>query len=103
MAFLRGIDDSEPVRPEPIGRAAGTHDEQRRIRRTGRLATGTLACRRCDAPVAPAAGPMSPTDSLGCPFCSHRAPVRDFLSLRSPARPARVEVRVVERVSRAAR
>jgi hypothetical protein len=94
VAFLRGIDDSDPARPDPVTRAGGVHEEERRTARTGLLAIGTLACSRCDAPVALTAGPVSPADSLGCPFCSHRAPVRDFLSLRSPARPARVEVRV---------
>jgi hypothetical protein len=29
-----------------------------------------------------------------CPFCEHRAPVRDFLSLATPTRPARVVVRI---------
>jgi hypothetical protein len=37
---------------------------------------------------------MSATDPLICPFCGHRATVRDFLSLAVPTRPARVEVRV---------
>ena len=63
--------------------------------RTGHLASGTLACPRCDAPVALAAGTASPADALGCPFCAHSASVRDFLSLTSPTRPARVAVRVV--------
>jgi hypothetical protein len=97
LAFLRGIDDSDPIRSEPITRAAGAQQEERRIWRSGRIATGTLACGRCDAPVALTAGPVSPTESLDCPFCSHRAPVRDFLSLRSPSRPTRVEVRVFGR------
>ena len=54
---------------------------------------GTLACNRCDAPVALTAGPVRPTDTLTCPFCRHRAAARDFLSLGTPTRPARVEVR----------
>ena len=58
------------------------------------VATGTLACPRCDAPVA-LAGPVAPADRLGCPYCAHAAPVRDFLSLAAPSRPARVAVRVV--------
>jgi hypothetical protein len=97
------MDDSDPVRAEPITGAAGAHEEERRVTRSERMATGTLACARCDAPIALTAGPVSPADSLGCPFCSHRAPVRDFLSLRSPSRPARVEVRVVDRVRRRVR
>jgi DNA-directed RNA polymerase subunit RPC12/RpoP len=103
VAFLRGMDASDPLRWEPITRGAGAHEEERRVARSGRLASGTLACARCDAPVALSPGALSPTDSLSCPFCSHRAPVRDFLSLRSPSRPARVEVRVVDRARRAVR
>ncbi len=68
--------------------------EERRATRSGRLASGTLACPACDAPVAPL-GVMSPIDPLGCPVCDHAATVRDFLSLAPPTRPARVEVRVV--------
>jgi hypothetical protein len=96
MAFQRGIDGSEPLRPEPLGRLGSAHEE-RRTARSGRLGTGTLACPRCDAPVAPPAGPMAPDHALGCPFCGHAGAVRDFLSLAQPARPARVEVRVVVR------
>jgi DNA-directed RNA polymerase subunit RPC12/RpoP len=57
------------------------------------VAAGSLACGRCDAPVA-LAGPAVLTDALTCPYCAHRAPVRDFLSLTDPTRPARVVVRV---------
>jgi hypothetical protein len=69
---------------------------EQRIRRSDRLATGTLACPACDAPVAPA-GRMTPAQALGCPYCGHAGAVRDFLSLAAPARPARVAVRVVRR------
>jgi hypothetical protein len=100
VAFLRGIDDSDPVHPDPIARGTGAHEEERRTARSSLLAIGTLACGRCDAPVALAAGPVSPADPLGCPYCSHQAPVRDFLSLRAPSRPARVEVRVTARPRR---
>ncbi|MFL5866036.1 MAG: hypothetical protein ACJ766_02940 [Thermoleophilaceae bacterium] len=81
---------------EPIRRVDDTHEVERRVGRSSHLGTGTLACCRCDAPVA-LGGPVSPADPLSCPFCSHSAPVRDFLSLASPPRPARVEVRVVPR------
>lgn len=70
--------------------------EERRLARSSRLGTGTLACPRCDAPVA-LARPASPATALGCPYCDHAAPLRDFLSLAGPPRPARVEVRVVQR------
>ena len=93
MAFQRGIDGSEPVRPEPVERLDGTY-EQRRAVRFARIATGTLACPRCDAPVALAGGPAAPADALSCPFCECSGRVRDFLSLAAPSRPARVDIRV---------
>jgi hypothetical protein len=97
MAFQRGIDGSEPVRPDPVGRLSGTQEE-RRVARSTRLAIGTLACPSCDAPVLPATDrPLSPADPISCPFCDNAGAVRDFLSLTSPARPARVVVRVVTR------
>ena len=68
--------------------------EERRSTRQGLLAIGTLACSRCDAPVALAARSMSPADPLSCPYCDHRGTVRDFLSLAAPSRPARVVIRV---------
>jgi len=57
------------------------------------IATGSLACPRCDAPVH-LGGPTRPAAQLGCPFCDHSAPLRDFLSLGEPTRPARVRVRI---------
>jgi hypothetical protein len=93
VSISRGIDGSEPLRPEPVGGASGLHEE-RRSTRTSILAVGTLACPSCDAPVAPS-GPLAPADPLACPFCASTGRVRDFLSLAAPARPARVVVRVV--------
>lgn len=93
MAFIRGMDGSEPLRPEPVGRLGGM-EEERRAERSGLLGTGTLACPRCDAPVALGAEPLTPTDPLGCPYCAHTGTVRDFLSLAEPTRPARVAIRV---------
>lgn len=78
----------------PIAGEAGTR-EIRPQTRSRTLATGTLACPACDAPVA-LGEPVSPVQALGCPVCGHAAAVRDFLSLAAPTRPARVEVRVVE-------
>jgi hypothetical protein len=75
-------------------RAAVTHDEKRRAARSDRLGTGTLACGRCDAPIAIGPRPLVVTDVLTCPFCDHRGPLRDFLSMAAPTRPARVIVRV---------
>jgi hypothetical protein len=70
--------------------------EERRLR-SGHLATGTLACPLCDAPVALATRIAGPADPLGCPYCDHAGAVRDFLSLADPSRPARVAVRVIAR------
>jgi len=96
VAFHRGIDGSDPVRSEPIATTAGA-EELRRVARSSLLATGTLACPECDAPVAPP-GPVRPADPIRCPYCYHGAAVRDFLSLEAPSRPARVEVRVLHRL-----
>jgi hypothetical protein len=95
MAFFRGIDGAEPLEPEPVGRLGGV-EEERRVARSGVLATGTLACPECDAPVAPGPHPLSPASGLRCPMCDHAGAVRDFLSLEPPVRPARVVVRVVD-------
>jgi hypothetical protein len=75
-------------------RLAGT-EEIRHFTRGARLGSGTLACPRCDVPVALAGGRASPAEPLDCPFCGHYGAVRDFLSLAAPSRPAHVEVRVV--------
>ena len=95
MSVHRGIDGSDPVRWEPVARLDGTH-ELRRVARTRVLGAGTLACPHCDAPVA-LDRPLSPAEPLGRPFCGHDGALRDFLSLATPARPARVEVRVIAR------
>ena len=94
MGILRGIDDSEDARSGPITRAGAGQEELRTTTRSRRVAAGSLACGRCDAPVALTTGPVGLTDPLTCPFCAHSAPVRDFLSLADPTRPARVVVRV---------
>jgi hypothetical protein len=93
MAFQRGIDGPEPTRSRPVAGLAGARADHL-VARSGHLATGTLACPLCDAPVA-LAGHASPADPLACPFCDHTATVREFLSLTGPARPARVAVRVI--------
>jgi hypothetical protein len=93
MAFQRGTDGSEPIRP--VGDLAGAHEDRKAPQ--GHLASGTLACPRCDAPVALGSSFVSPADALSCPYCGHAAAVRDFLSLSQPTRPARVAVRVIRR------
>lgn len=90
------MDGSESRGAEPVGRRGGV-EEERRAGRSTRLATGTLACPHCDAPVALAGRRLAPSAGLECPFCGHAGVLREFLSLDVPSRPARVEVRVVRR------
>lgn len=96
MTFQRGIDGSEPIRARPISARAGAY-EDRLGARVLDIAAGTLACSRCDAPVALGGRSVSFAQTLDCPFCRHAAPLRDFLSLAEPTRPARVVVRAVTR------
>jgi len=91
VSFQRSFDGSEPLRHE----LAGTR-EIRKAHRSSVVATGTLACPACDAPVAPPR-PLAPADALACPFCDHAGRVREFLSLQAPSRPAWVLVRVRSR------
>jgi hypothetical protein len=74
------------------------HLEKRDDTRSRIVALGTLACPECDAPVAPGERPLLPPEPLSCPVCAHGAAVRDFLSLASPTRPARVQVRITSPV-----
>jgi hypothetical protein len=93
VALHREIDGSEPVRPQPVERLSGRH-EHRRAQSSWHLATATLACPDCDAPVLPSAGGMAPSDAIACGFCGEAGAVSDFLSLAEPTRPTRVLVRV---------
>jgi hypothetical protein len=90
MGLERGIDGPEPVRPAVDDVVHVEH----RVARTSIVALGTLACPSCDAPVALGDTRVSPRDPLMCPFCEHRSPARDFLSLDPPVRPTRVAVRI---------
>jgi hypothetical protein len=77
--------------PFELEHVPGRHEL--RPRRSSQLASGTLACPECDAPVLLAGG-TTPAEPLACGYCGHGAPARDFLSLAQPTRPARVTVRV---------
>lgn len=81
---------------EAKGTPVGAEEEIRLVTDSRPVAVGTLACRECDAPVA-LAGAVSPAEPLTCPFCLHMGPVREFLSLGQPTRPAHVVVRVTPR------
>lgn len=94
MTVIRGLGKLFSQGSEPATRAAAAYEQARRPDRSGVLGIGTLACARCDAPIATGCEPLLLTDRLRCPFCQNRGPVRDFLSLASPTRPARVVIRV---------
>jgi len=102
VALQRGIDDSDPARPGGVALPVEVRKDHRRAD-SWRLATGTLACPLCDAPVALGEARLAPADRVACPYCGHGAVLRDFLSLATPSRPARVEVRVIHRARRALR
>jgi hypothetical protein len=93
VALHRDIDGAEPLQPQAVERLSGRH-EHRRSESTWQLATGTLACPACDAPVLPSPGGMSPRDHISCGFCRNVGAVSDFLSLAEPTRPTRVAVRL---------
>ena len=54
------------------------------------VATGSLACPECDAPVAAPPGRSGLGVPLACGYCGRAGAVRDFLSLEQPTRPAHV-------------
>lgn len=68
-----------PHRDERAEEPAGLFEERRATRPT-RVASCSLTCPRCDAPIA-LAGTGSLADALWCPFCDHGAALRDFVSL----------------------
>ena len=85
--------NTDPRDSRPAGTNIG-HHEERRAARPWHLATGSLACPDCDAPVLLGDIPAGPADELMCPVCDHAAAVRDFLSLAQPPRAPRVNVLV---------
>ena len=78
----------------PAGARVEAHHDERRPARPWHLATGSLACPDCDAPVVLATTTARPADPLTCPFCDHAAALREFLSLAAPPRAPRVRVLV---------
>lgn len=94
MSWLGGGDWTGAGSTDPGSGAEQVELRKRRADREGVVATGTIACSRCDAPVAIGPGEVRISDRLSCPFCDHRGPVREFLSLALPTRPTRVAVRL---------
>jgi hypothetical protein len=101
MNFLGAGNRFRRVDSSVTGGSELVHEHKRQTVRSGRLGAGTLACNRCDAPIAIGPTPLSVADQLICPYCDHRGTARDFLSLELPTRPAHVTVRVTYRPVRA--
>jgi hypothetical protein len=89
MGLFRDTHAGRSDRDEPV---LG-HEELRPSSRVGLLDVGTLACARCDVPVALERA-ASPSESLSCPYCLHTAAMHEFLTLGAPTRPAHVVVTV---------
>ena len=87
------LHETDPRRTRPATAPVGLHEE-RRTTRPWHLATGSLACPGCDAPVVLGGLRVGPADPISCPFCDHAAAARDFLSLAVPVRAPRVHVLV---------
>lgn len=97
MSFLGGAGRASDG-DHDLNRPVTAQYEERRSIRTDRLCGGTLACDRCDAPIDPGSESISLGQTLACPFCQRQGPAREFLSLASPTRPARVVVRISRRI-----
>jgi hypothetical protein len=69
------------------------YEQLRPSSRVGVLDVGTLACARCDAPIALERA-VAPSELLSCPYCLHTGAVREFLTLGAPSRPAHVRVTI---------
>jgi len=94
VSFLGGGDWTGGGSSESRSRAEHVEERKRRADRNGVIAIGTIACPRCDAPIAIGPDEIALTDRLTCPFCERQGPVRGFLSLVLPTRPTRVQVRL---------
>jgi hypothetical protein len=92
MSFLRGFGDSGHNTAGLGAKFTPAQLQERRSVRSNVLCAATLACARCDAPIATGGRALTISERLSCPFCDHSGPVRDFLSLAAPTRPARVVV-----------
>ena len=94
MAGFRALRHYGSGNIDPLERQHPGQVEKRQATTSAVVGAATLACRTCDAPIAPGPFPLLLTDRMWCPVCRDSGPVRDFLSLAVPTRPARVVVRV---------
>jgi hypothetical protein len=92
--FMRSTGGSRHNATGVERRFAAAREEHRRIAPADRLGAGSLACPSCDAPVSIGPAALTPASPLSCPFCARSGPLRDFLSLALPTRPARVTITV---------
>lgn len=79
--------------PLDARRVAPAVEQDPRRGRSRALGRGTLACPRCDVPLA-LPGRVAAGQAIACPFCAHRGTVGSFVSLAVPTRPTRVVVTV---------
>lgn len=98
MGLMSGSDRFRRIDSSVTTRGELVHEQRRQTARSSRLGAGTLACNRCDAPIAIGPEPVSVADQLICPYCEHRGTARDFLSLALPTRSAHVTIRVSYRL-----
>lgn len=94
MSFTGAIEGSRYSATRPRARVAIAQEEERRGALSERIGTGTLACARCDAPIAIQDRRLAPSDELACPYCAHQGRVHEFLSLAAPARATKVVIRL---------
>jgi hypothetical protein len=92
VSYLTGGDWTGGGSSRPGSRAVQIAQRKRRADRNVVIATGTIACPQCDAPVAIGPDRVAVEAALTCPFCMRQGPVREFLSLAPPARATRVQV-----------
>ena len=94
MSFLSGGDWTGRGSSQPGSRAEQVSQRKLRADRNGAIAAGTIACARCDAPVAIGPDRVAVTEALTCPFCTGQRPVGEFRSLAVPTRLTRIQVRL---------
>ncbi len=91
VTLFRGLGQT-PDEAALTRRATAVHEQKRKATAPTLLGVGTLACGRCDAPIAVGDRPLLLTDRLTCPFCGRRGPARDFfVALTTDATSPRVK------------
>lgn len=94
MSFLTDGNWTLGGSSQPGSRAEQVSERKLGADPNGAIAAGTIACARCDTPMAVGPDQVAVTKALTCPFCTPQRPVWEFLSLDVPTRPTRVGVRL---------